>query len=260
MSLPEAFYLPLGEDRFEATELTRGPWPDGRQHAGPPAALLGRALEQGLAGTGFALSRITLDVLRALPIATVKIGEVRTSGGARARRLDVEMEIEDRVVMRASAVALRVGEGIPVVSGETSPPPAESSAVWEFPFFKTPLGYHTGVELRTAGGRFGTGHHTVWFRLRAPLVAGEMASALVRTLVAADSANGITAVLSPGEFSFVNPDLHLNLLRSPVGEWIALDARMHTGATGTGLTETRLFDEVGFFGRSTQTLYIEKRT
>ena len=46
--MPDAFYERDG-DRFRATELTRGPWDPGAQHAGPPAALLGREIER-LAG------------------------------------------------------------------------------------------------------------------------------------------------------------------------------------------------------------------
>ena len=35
-SRPEAFYERDG-DRYAATELTRGPWDPGSQHAGPPS-------------------------------------------------------------------------------------------------------------------------------------------------------------------------------------------------------------------------------
>ncbi len=38
--MPDAFYVPDGE-LLASTELTRGPWDPGSQHAGPPAALLG---------------------------------------------------------------------------------------------------------------------------------------------------------------------------------------------------------------------------
>ena len=40
----EAFYE-LDGDRAIPSELTRGPWDTDSQHAGPPAALLGRAME-----------------------------------------------------------------------------------------------------------------------------------------------------------------------------------------------------------------------
>ena len=43
--MSEAFYEPLGGGRFRSTGHTAGPWDVRSQHAGPPAALLGRALE-----------------------------------------------------------------------------------------------------------------------------------------------------------------------------------------------------------------------
>ncbi|MBY8883061.1 hypothetical protein K7862_36320, partial [Streptomyces sp. PLK6-54] len=43
-ALPEAFYRDLGAGVFESTRATAGPWGPKTQHAGPPSALLGRAL------------------------------------------------------------------------------------------------------------------------------------------------------------------------------------------------------------------------
>jgi len=69
--VPGAFYERDGE-RYLATELTRGPWDPGAQHAGPPAALLGREIERLDTGGEFHLSRITFEILRSLPIAAVR--------------------------------------------------------------------------------------------------------------------------------------------------------------------------------------------
>ena len=43
--MSSAFYVSEG-GRFVSTELTRGPWDPGAQHAGPPAALIARELER----------------------------------------------------------------------------------------------------------------------------------------------------------------------------------------------------------------------
>jgi hypothetical protein len=40
-----AFYSKVTDDRFVSSEHTRGPWDERSQHAGPPAALLGRAAQ-----------------------------------------------------------------------------------------------------------------------------------------------------------------------------------------------------------------------
>src|SRR5919205_599571 len=63
--MPDAFYRPDGEDRFLATELTRGPWDPRAQHAGPPAALLGRAVERLGDRADLHTARVTFEVMRA---------------------------------------------------------------------------------------------------------------------------------------------------------------------------------------------------
>src|SRR5204862_3417808 len=64
-----SFYEPLGDGRFRATTHTSGPWDPRFQHAGPPAALLGRALERCAPRDGFVFARFTYEILRPVPVA-----------------------------------------------------------------------------------------------------------------------------------------------------------------------------------------------
>ena len=120
-------------------------------------------------------------------------------------------------------------------------------------------GYQDLIESRIAEGVFFRGPSAVWFRMRYPLVAGEEPSALQRVAVAADSGNGISAVLDFRRYIFVNSDLTINLLRKAEGEWICIDARTLLGSNGGGLAEARIFDAQGLVGRSTQSLAIRLR-
>jgi acyl-CoA thioesterase len=95
--------------------------------------------------------------------------------------------------------------------------------------------------------------------MRYPLIEGEEPSANQRVAVAADSGNGISAVLDIKRYIFVNSDLTINLLRRPQGEWICIDARTWVGDRGSGMAEARIFDEAGLAGRSTQSLSIRRR-
>ena len=59
---------------------TRGPWDPGAQHAGPPAALIGREIERlgggrmgGGEGAPAQVGRITYEILRAVPIARLRV-------------------------------------------------------------------------------------------------------------------------------------------------------------------------------------------
>ena len=62
------FYLREDEDLFRSTEHTIGPWGLKAQHGGPPAALLGWAIDNTGAPNGMQVARITFDILKPVPI------------------------------------------------------------------------------------------------------------------------------------------------------------------------------------------------
>jgi hypothetical protein len=77
--------------------------------------------------------------------------------------------------------------------------------------------------------------------------------------VAADSGNGISAILDYRKYVFVNSDLTINLLRRPEGEWICIEAQTLLGPASGGLAEARIYDTQGLVGRSTQSLVLRPR-
>jgi hypothetical protein len=117
-----------------------------------------------------------------------------------------------------------------------------------------------GIEIRFVRGHFSEpGPAAAWFRLRVPIVEGEPTSQLQRAMAAADFGNGISAALDWDEYTFVNPELTVYLLRPPVGEWIGNDAATAIDASGIGLADATLHDEQGAFGRALQSLYVSRR-
>ncbi|HDH02903.1 MAG TPA: thioesterase family protein, partial [Actinobacteria bacterium] len=61
------------------SELTASPWDRDSQHAGPPAALMARALE--VAVPEMAINRMTVEVLGPIPLRPVRVEtEVVRSG------------------------------------------------------------------------------------------------------------------------------------------------------------------------------------
>ena len=104
--------------------------------------------------------------------------------------------------------------------------------------------------------RCGTAPARSGFACATPLLKDESPSGYQRVAVAADSGNGISAVLDFKRYSFVNSDLTINLLRRPVGEWICLEARTWLGPNGGGLAESTLYDGEGLIGRATQSLAV----
>jgi hypothetical protein len=252
-----AFYRRDG-DVLHPSELTRGPWDAGAQHAGPPSALLGQALERD----DWLVGRITVEVLRPVPLAPLTLAAEVVRPGRNVELVQASLRDADGgdEVARATAWRLRAVDE-PVVVPEDPPPrlPGHGS---EQPFFPTgeEVGYHTAMEYRFISGSFlEAGPAVVWLRMRQPLVAGEPTSPLARVLVAADSGNGVSCALDFRRFLFINTELTVHLTREPAGEWVCLDAVTRPGTLGVGLAEAVLSDETGRLGRSAQTLLVRKR-
>lgn len=264
-----AFYVGSG-DRFEATALTRGPWDAGAQHAGPPAALLGRAVER-LDGVGpepdqRQVGRITLEILAPIPVGPVGVSAEVVRPGRRVDLVEATMTDGDgEPLIRARAWRLQ-RRSISLPAGlaprpHREPPPPERLETNDR-FFPTghDVGYHTAMEGRFAAGSFREpGPATAWMRMRHPLVTDEEPSPLQRVLIAADSGNGISGALDFERWIFVNVDLTVHLSRMPVGEWVCLDSVTVPERDGAGLTDTVLHDERGPIGLAAQTLLVEPR-
>jgi hypothetical protein len=253
-----AFYERDG-DSFVPSELTRGPWDPGAQHAGPPSALLGRAVE----APGMLVGRITIEVLRPVPLAPLTVACEIVRPGRNVELVEAVMSeagAGSRPIARAVAWRLRIDDGVAALDAGSPPPGPDTGR--ERPFFPTgqDVGYHTAMDYRFVDGSFTEpGPARVWLRMRQPLVAGEPVSPLARVLVAADSGNGVSAALDYRRHLFINTELTVHLVREPAGEWVHLDAVTRIGPHGVGLAETVLHDETGLLGRAAQTLLVRRR-
>jgi hypothetical protein len=260
--MPEAFYE-RSDDRFVATELTRGPWDPGAQHAGPPSALLGRELESLEEAEGFQVGRIVFEILRPVPIGEVRIDSKVLRPGKKVQLVEASLSNGDGELMRATAWLLRVSElELPDVAVADDEPPPGPEEGWTPEFFPTgqDVGYHSAMEWKAVAGAFlEPGPATVWMRMRQPLVAGEEPSPLQRALVAADVGNGISAVLDWREYVFINVDLTVHFERMPEGEWVCVDAVTRPHPNGIGTAESVLSDPRGRIGRAAQSLLIARR-
>jgi acyl-CoA thioesterase len=256
--MTDAFYVDDGE-RFVATEHTRGPWSPVHQHAGPPAALMARALER--AAPELMLARVTVDLLRPVPIAALTVRTETLRAGKKVQRLRAFLLAGDDLVAHAMALLIRTQPvALPPARATHTLPPPDSVPPFQFPFFRDTVGYHHAMETRMEAAAFGTGDVTAWMRRRLPLLSGETPSPMQRILIAADSASGVSAMLDHARFTFVNSDLTVAVHRPLEGEWIGMRAVTTPQAHGVGLTDTQLFDTHGPLGRVVQSLLIEARS
>ncbi len=262
---PTAAFTRLGGHSFRASALTRGPWHPQQQHAGPPIALLCHALEAAAQPHGLLhLARLTANLLRPVPITDLDVRVQEDYVGRNVGHFSAVVSANGKELIRATALFQREGDvllpaGLPGHPLPVAPKTPDESQAKRMDFGNSEIGYPDLMETRVATGRMFGGPSAVWFRFRHPLIEGAVSSPYQRVAAAADSGNGISAILDLSTHVFVNSDLTINLLRRPVGEWIGLDARTHLSNHGGGLAESQLYDEVGLIGRATQSLFVRKR-
>ena len=262
--MPDAVFEADG-DRFVPTELARGPWSPDAQHGGGPAALLARAVERFDPGPADFVSRMTVELLRPVPLTPLEIRTETLRPGKKVQWLGASMTADGVEVARATALRLRRADtdlpeiplSEPTMNGPHASEPLE---IWPPPSREVPaLGFWSAMDLRQERGSWTTtGPAAVWFRLRVAMVAGEEPSPLQRVAAAADFGNGISAALERGAHLFINPDLTIYLYRLPAGEWVGLDAVSAVEPTGIGLAVSALHDENARIGTSLQSLLVDR--
>lgn len=255
----------IGQDgRFVATELARGPWNRDALHGGAPAALLMREFERLPAADDLAISRVTYEFLRPIPLGELAVEAEVLRPGRRVQLLEGTIAGPSGLeVARARALQVRRAEAsiAPDARDSEAPPPGpEQGRENEFQTPHRPMFAPDAIEIRFVDGTFrGPGPATGWFRLRVPIVLGEEPTPLQRLAAAGDFGNGISSTLSWDDYVFINPDLTLYIDREPVGEWVALEARTFIPADGVGTAEAVLYDARGRIGRATQSLLVAPR-
>jgi Thioesterase-like superfamily len=253
----DAFYS-LEGGSVVPSELTRGPWDPNSQHAGPPSALLARAIELCEPREGMRVGRVTVEILGPVPIAPLTLSARVLRPGRSVELVGAELAGPHGPLMRAHGWRLAESDITADWEQDAPPPGREDAEALEFFPTGEKVGWHTAMEIVFARGRFlEPGPATVWMRPRVELVEGEPVTPLQRVMLAADGGNGVSAPLDWATHIFINTDLTVHLIRPPEGEWVCLDSVTHVD--GLGMSDTALWDERGRIGRAAQTLLVRER-
>lgn len=256
--MQDAFYEPLGPGSFRATPAAAGPWSPLAQHGGPPSALAARALELHEPSEGQRLARVTVDILRPVPVGSVTIRTRLLRPGKRVALLEAVMESEDQQVLHARGWRIATTDAVPVVTRGAAPPPGIPAVPQALSFFRrNTAGYLSVIDWRFVSGGFTDwGPATTWCRSTLPLLPGETMTPMCRALLLADSGSGVSSAVDATSFQFINVDLTVALRRDPVGEWLLLGSVTTMGGQGTGVAESTLSDTEGEVGIALQTLMV----
>lgn len=238
-------------------------------HGGPPLALCGRVFADHADGQDvFHLARVSVELVRPIPLAPLTVEVIETRAGRRIQLLDAIVRgVDDTELAYARAMRVRRGDnGIDEdtisMPGPLDLPPPEQSTLFSHDY-PLPRGgfYLDAFEIRSCDGRsFGPlGASASWFRLLVPLFAGETIAPLDRALAIGDFGNGISNITPKDTHVYINPDVGVHLHRLPEGEWIVSDAVTHARADGYGTASTVLADRRGQVGVANQSLMVQRR-
>ena len=230
------------------------------QHGSAPTSLIARAAEQLETKVPMRVARVTVDLLRPVPLSELEIDAQVVREGRKIQVCSVRLLSEGVEVVRASVLKIRTADlGLPADIPHQAldlPLPEEGRAPERLSGPAESFG--RSLDIRVVKGSFGqSGPGAAWFRLTRPMVAGEDINPLIRAAAVADFCNGISAAVDRDRWTFINGDLSFNLFRYPVGEWILLDAETWVGPDGLATAFGRMADRTGYFGRSIQSILIQ---
>ncbi|MEO0493933.1 MAG: thioesterase family protein [Actinomycetota bacterium] len=245
--------------------LCTGPWDPNAMHGGPPTVLAGRYLADHGDGGSFHLARLTVELVRPVPLVPLTIEIAETRPGRRIQLLDLVLrDATGTELVYARAMRIARGENGLDEAALDLPGPIdvlgpESSTTYDHGY-PLPAGgfYMDAFDIRTTDGRsFGEpGPSAAWFRLLAPVFEGEPITPLERVLSIADFGNGISNIVEMGSHRYINPDLTVNVHRLPQGEWLVSDAVTHVRSDGYGTATATIGDADGRLAIANQSLLV----
>jgi hypothetical protein len=255
-------------DAFVATACTGSAWDPASQSGGAVLALLGHVLEDVPTLMPMSLSRLTVDIVRPVPVGEpLHVGTEVLREGKKIQLVDLTVLAGDQVTTRARALRIRDQDvvdlsGLPVSTTAYNPaadvPPPEA-----LPAVNPPPGQaeflRRGAEVRRTTGAT-DGAHVAWCRLRVPVVAGEPVRTTSRAVLPLDVVNLIGVDLDPTRATSINPDVSGHLLRAPVGEWVALTGHTYYDHhVAHGVSMAVMSDADGVFGVTSTSQILDPR-
>jgi hypothetical protein len=247
-------------DTVHPTVLTQGPWDPNAQYGGAPAALLTWATEQVPTLVPMRVARATVDLHRPVPIAPLHLVTRVLREGKRLQLVEATIAYDGVEVARATTLRLRLGAGPADTTDPGRPPVAPPPPPETFPA-RPPqrstgdrTGFIDGMDVRHVGD----GMSTAWYRVVAPVVAGEVASPTVRLAMVSDFTANAANYLDHRQWSCINPDLTMHLARQPEGDWFAVATRNWYEQDGIGHARADIFDTSGFVGTVTTAALVDE--
>lgn len=243
MATAPAHFVPNDDGVLHPTEFARSRW--GADHLSGPAVvgLAASALERDYDADGFLPTRLTADLFKAARTVPTVVRTRLVRDGRRVRNAECDILQGDDIVARATLVQYRQSAPPPgrewVGAADFTPPDGAAGTVYYIS--SDDAGWSPSGAKHQNISRKRVYHRTI------DVVAGESASAFVRTVVAAEATSLVTNLGTRG-IGYINGDLTVALSRLPIGDYVGVQADSHWCADGISVGSATLFDDRGPFG------------
>ncbi|KIC43702.1 hypothetical protein RA28_18850 [Ruegeria sp. ANG-S4] len=254
-----AFFHGTEDGSFVGNDPARGPWSAEHCHAGPVSGLIVRAAE-GEVGPDKMLTRLTVDLLRPLPMAGLRVAAetTRHTKTLATTRVTVH-DIEGTLCATASTMHMVRRNLGPVPDAPTEPVKFKDVVDGPFPIGEIRHGLpgfaHYADVKYPEGGNQGAGPKIVWMNTP-DILDGETPSPIQALCPLADCGNGISWNAPTTEMGFMNTDLTVQIHREPLPGWFASNSISHWQPNGIGMSQSVLYDTEGPVGTALQTLVL----
>jgi hypothetical protein len=260
-----ALFLPDG-DRFIPTVLTQGPWRHDLQFGGAAAALLTCVVERVPTLAPMQVARLTVDLLRPVPIAPLRTTPRVVREGKRIQVVETLLHHDDGEVARCVALRLRVGDlgglELPAGAPAAAPPGVRAEPGRHVYRNGNVPGIGRAVEFRLPDEGSGAFAGPTWVRLLVPILAGEErdggGSAVARMALVADFASGFGHPVTSVPLTGINADISLHVVRPPYDEWLCLAGTGWTSQAGIGQAQATISDTAGVAATATLSRLVDR--
>lgn len=259
--MTESLYARDGEF-FVPTDAAGSPWHPSVLHGGSATGLMGHAIATQVPA-GFAVTRITMDLMRPVPKAPMTVRAAVVRDGSRLKVVEVEVAHNGKPVCRASAALVKTQSvTLPEYAPVPHPPPPGPEGLQQYAIqdmldakgLDIPRGLHSRVEVRSRDPWLERGRNMSWLRLPVEIVESEALTPFTRTCLLCDLGNGVAQLNLGHATGMINADVTLALYRLPAGEWIGFESEAQVQPNGVGIVHSVLHDGVGSFGHVLQSV------
>lgn len=238
-----AHFVADGNGAFEPTQFALSRWGENTLNGPAVVGLAASVLEREYGEAGFLPTRLTTDLFRAARRAPTVVRTRLVRDGRRIRNTECDIVQGEVLVARATLVQYRQSGPPPgeewVGRADFTPPTGVDGAVYFVG--SDDVGWDASGALHQNTSRKRVYHRTI------DVISGQVPSAFVRTVVAAEATSLVTNLGTRG-IGYINGDLTVALSRLPIGDYVGVQADSHWCAEGIAHGTATLFDDSGPFG------------